>query len=176
MQVNAKRTTFSTYRLGLNLLHQILKTTWHSHSVQWIRYTCINVSCVSSAPPVLQSEVTLQCCTVHYGTVITMWTYCLTVSWIRNQNKLKSGQVMTSHSQTWENKWNMHIKALSINCLLTLIGLQSLRFFILCHFAVFSWEATGLSPRLLVLQAIGGNPPTIQLVVRHRYTVQFFRS
>ncbi len=93
----------------------------------------------------------------------------------------------SKQAEVWAGHWHLiHkpekiseiciIKALSINCLLTLIGLQSLRFYILCHFAVFSWEATGLSPRLLVLQAIGGNPPTILLVVRHRYTVQFFRS
>jgi len=53
---------------------------------------------------------------------------------------------------------------------------HSLRFIILCHFAVFSWEVTGSSPRLLVLHASSGNPPTILLVVRHRYTIQFFRS
>ncbi len=93
----------------------------------------------------------------------------------------------SKQAEVWAGHWHLiHkpekiseiciIKALTINCLLTHIGLHRWRFFILCHVAVFAWEATGLSPRLLVLQAIGGNPPAILLVVRHRYTVQFFRS
>lgn len=42
----------------------------------------------------------------------------------------------------------------------------------LCHFTVFVREAANRNPGLLIFVATGGNPPTVLLIVRQRYTIQ----